>query len=145
MKEFFQPDPAVTGVKGLVFIGEKTIGMVRDQNTTDHPGFIDMLGGGTDPGDATPFATFAREVDEEAGLHISEGDITYARLYPSIKNPGTATYFVVARLAAGSEAGMQLGDEGTKLVLMTPEAFIADAKGWDFLQERAQAYLDSLK
>ena len=145
MHEFFQPAPQCTGVKGLVLLGEKTISVRRDNNAPDAKGLLDLLGGRAEPTDASPFETFRREVFEEAGVHISENDIIYTKSYPGIKQPDTHTYFAVARLADNAGASMQLGNEGSELLLLTPEEFVARTDAWDIFQQRTADYLETTR
>jgi 8-oxo-dGTP diphosphatase len=139
MQGLFNLDPLVTGVKGIVFVEGQVVLCRRDFNTTDHPGHLDLLGGGVDEGE-TPFSTFQREAREEAGVVIEPSDIVYARRYDG-PVPGKFSYFPVAR-AHGSTADLRLGNEGLELVSMPLKEYMTRPDAIDFFRRRTELFRD---
>lgn len=138
-RRFFELDSNSVGSKGLVLIGDDALVYQRDQNTSDHPGEIDLPGGGPQPGE-TPFENFRREVEEEFGLRIDEKSIAYVRCYPSSLDPKRTAYFPVAKLPSSFRNSIKFGDEGTKYLLMPFDEYLRRADAWDVFQQRAATY-----
>jgi len=65
-----------TTVRTLVFGPRGSVLVLRRSlNDDSNPGKVDFPGGGVDPGETVTFAA-VREVEEEAGIHLSEQDIS---------------------------------------------------------------------
>ena len=140
MDGFFTYDPLVAGTKGLVFIGDNVLVYRRDTSTDLFPLYLDLPGGGAEPGE-TPFETFQRELREEFALDVHEQDIIYAARYDALYSPGKYSYFLAARLPADAASTIVFGDEGTEWMLMDLGEFVARDDTWPVLKERIADYL----
>ncbi len=143
MDDIFRYDPAASGTKGLVFIGDKLLIYRRDNNTDLFPLYLDLPGGGSE-GEETPFQTLQRELKEEFGLSITASDIVYAKKYQSSLSPDKTAYFVVVQLAAKVKNDIVFGDEGLEYMLMTPKEYLGRTDAWPAIQNRARDYFQSL-
>lgn len=129
------------GAKGLVFLGDKILAYRRDAKTTDDSLCIDLPGGGRE-GDESPFDTFKREVKEEFGIDIKEGDIIFSCTVPSVIEPNKKSYFIVAKPTNISESDIVFGGEGIEWLLLTPKEFINRPDGIERQQKRVENYLN---
>jgi 8-oxo-dGTP diphosphatase len=139
MIDFFQGDDNFAGTKGLVFVGEKTIIYRRDAKAPKYPLYLDVPGGGAEPGE-TPFDTFKREVKEEFGLDITPKQIVYSRRYSSSLNPNEFGWYAVAKLPHSLAKQIIFGDEGLEYMLMSLDEFLKRNDAWPAYQERAKDY-----
>ena len=145
-QDFYKKDEHCSGVKGLVYIGDKLLVYRRDYNTDKYPGCIDFPGGGKD-GDETPFENYKREISEEFSINVDEDDIVYVRQYPSVSKKDKHVYFPVAKLETKAEGEIALGDEGLEFSLISEDEYLAmDDVAWpDVFKERVETYLASSK
>lgn len=128
------------GAKGLIFIDDKILVYRRDNKTVDWPDCIDLPGGGRE-GEESPFETFQREVREEFGIDIKEGDIEFSCTIPSVMEPEKKSFFVVAKSIRFKSENIIFGNEGTKWLLMTINEFIHHPDGIKRQQERVKKYV----
>lgn len=140
MDNFFKKQNNISGVKGLVYLGDRILVYRRDNNTDYFPLQLDLPGGGNDPGE-TPYESFKREINEEFGLKINKGNIVYARAYTSKKHKGTKVYFPVAKLPFALRDSIVLGGEGTDYFLFSPQDFLKDPFIWQVFKDRTNEYL----
>ena len=141
--DFFHYDKTVTGVKGLIIIGNKFLVYRRDGNTKNHPYELDLIGGGSESNES-PYVTFRREALEESGLQINKNHVISAGKHESASMKGTYVYFVVVKLKQSEEINIRWGDEGSEYMLLEPDEYFARKDAWKFFQERAKSYYDSL-
>lgn len=141
MDDFFAVDPQVSGVKGIVFIGDKILVYRRDGKIDYYPFALDFPGGGADKNE-TPFETFRREVKEEFNLDLKKDDIVYFRKYPGIRYPDTVSYFPVAKLPKSVKHKIRLGDEGLEWFLMDINEYLENNDSVEFLVKRTKDYLN---
>lgn len=88
----------------------------RDANPDiPFPEHWEFPGGTREPGESD-LDCGLREVGEEIGLWLSEADITWRALYPSLRYPGYLNAFYVATL--GEAPTLLLGEEGRRCQLM---------------------------
>lgn len=143
------PDPSISGVKGLVFIGSRLVVYRRDTRTNIAPLKIDLPGGGIEAGES-PFEAFKRETKEEFNVDISPDDIVYTKLFPAMtveSDTGPiliAEYFVVAKLPETAEQALKLGDEGLECMLMTAEEYLGRRDAAPEFQRRTAEYVASV-
>ncbi len=139
MDSFFKYDPQTMGAKGVVLIGDKVLCYRRDDKTDLYPLYIDLPGGGPEPGE-TPFDTFKREVKEEFDLEIKPEHIVYEKTYPSKIQKGKYAHFPVAKLPSSAEKDIKFGPEGLEYLLLSFEEFVSRKDVWPVLQDRAKDY-----
>lgn len=130
------------GVKGIVFINEKMLVYRRDTKTDYFPLFIDLPGGERE-NDESPFETFKREVKEEFGLEINEGDIVYAKKYMSVIEDSKESYFIVVKPVNIKESDIIFGDEGLEFFLMEPKEYLNLDDALKRHQAKVTEYIDS--
>jgi 8-oxo-dGTP diphosphatase len=128
------------GAKGIVFFDDKIPVYRRDYKTPNFPGHIDLPGGGREEGE-TPFQTFQREVKEEFGIDVKEGEIVFACTIPSAVEPRKKSFFMVAKTTRFKAEDIIFGNEGSEWLLMTPQEFIHRPDGIKRQQERVAKYL----
>ncbi len=143
MDEIFKYDPLVTGVKGLVIIGDQVLLYRRDDKTNLEPLKIDVPGGGAE-GKESPFEVFKREVSEEFGIKLNEENMTYAKRYAGTIHKDKFVYFVVAKLPPEAQKDIIFGDEGLEYMLMPLNEYLGRKDAWAMFQERAADYMASL-
>jgi len=112
------------GVKGIVFIEGRMLVYRRDTKTDNFPLHIDLPGGGRESNES-PFETYKREVKEEFGLEINEGEIVYAKQYMSVMDVSKESYFIVVKPMNIKESDIIFGDEGLEFFLMKPEEYLS--------------------
>jgi len=113
------------GAKVALMIGGQVLVTLRDDFAhIPYPGVWDFPGGGREAGE-TPLQTLHREVMEEVGLVIPDAAFVWQRRYRSNTDPDQWSWFFVAMVPAGFEAGIVFGDEGQGWQLMSLEAFFA--------------------
>jgi len=141
----FKADQTFGGTKGLVFFDDTHILVYeRDSNTSFYAHHLDLPGGGSERNES-PFETFARELKEEFDLDVKPSAITYARTYPSMKDPTIPSWFLVAHLPNISSTSIHFGPEGTRYAVMALDALLASPKIIPALRERIQDYLECTK
>jgi 8-oxo-dGTP diphosphatase len=132
------------GAKVALLIGADLLITLRDDiPAIDCPGLWDLPGGGREGGE-TPRQTALRETREEVGLDLAPAEWLWARAFPSATLKGTVSWLLVARLPAGAERGVAMGDEGQGWRLVPPEEFVAMDGAVPFLQDRVGVWLASL-
>lgn len=139
-KEFTTHNPNAAGSKGLVYIGDKILVYRRDTTTTTHPLEIDLPGGGPE-GSESPFETFAREVEEEFDLRITEDDIVASHTYPSRLQPSKTGYFFVAKLPVEAASDIAFSNEGLEYMLVSPAEYLTYPDAWEYIRDQARKYL----
>lgn len=113
------------GAKVALFIGCKLLITLRDDFAhIPFPNVWDLPGGGSEAGE-TPLETMNREVLEEVGLIIPSEAIVWERNYPASIDPSQRSWFFVAMMPAGFEAGIVFGDEGQGWQLIELDEFLA--------------------
>lgn len=142
-EDFFKLDSALSGVKGLVFLGEMILVYRRDEKTSFLPHAVDLPGGGAEPGE-TPFQVFARELREEFSLTVNEADVIYAKQYPSRLEPGKTAWFIAVQLDTDLYETIVFGDEGEEYWLMSITDYLELDDTWDVLQERTSYFIKNL-
>lgn len=111
------------GAKVALFIGDQLLITLRDDFAhIPYPNTWDFPGGGREA-DETPMQTVLRETQEEVGLVVPPEAFVWQREYEADGGPGMSWFFV-ARLPAGAEAGIVFGDEGQGWKLVPLEAFL---------------------
>ncbi len=124
------------GAKVCLFIGDKLLVILRDDDPTIvWPAYWDFPGGGRE-GQETPFETAARETMEEVGLELSISDIVDGAAFPSETILGLMNHFFLARLPVSAANKISLGDEGQKWAFMTPQDYAAHPKRIPHFAER---------
>lgn len=128
------------GAKAAVFIGDRLLCLLRD----DTPGLAyanhwDFPGGGREAGES-PFATLAREMEEEVGLDAHDADVLWHWHGESTGFPGRMAWFFVLRLPPGAERNILMGDEGGAWSLMPPARFDALDDAVPSLQARLRMW-----
>ena len=135
-------DEPFHGAKALLFIGDRLLTLLRDDDPAiQFPNHWDFPGGGREPGE-TGFQTLAREMHEEVGLDAHAAERLWARRLPAMHQPDAFVWFYVLRLPEGAEADVVFGDEGQGWTLMTPEAFLSLPNAVPSLVARLRLWLD---
>jgi 8-oxo-dGTP diphosphatase len=80
---------------------------------------------------------------EEFGVTVTEKDVTYAKLYPSVVDPTKESYFIVVELKGITVDQIRFGDEGLEYFLLTPEEYLALPDAIEFHISRIKEYLES--
>ncbi|MBT8155058.1 NUDIX hydrolase [Epibacterium ulvae] len=129
-----------TGAKLALFLGQKLVVILRDDKPDiPFPAFWDLPGGGRE-GDESAKACALRETHEEIGLELEELDIVWAREY---RGEAETSWFFAAHLPEDEISKIQLGDEGQRWEMMTPEDYCAHPKAVPNFKLRLQEYLDA--
>ncbi len=132
------PD-AFGGAKVALFIGDKLLVTLRDDFAhIPFPSMLDFPGGGRE-GDESPVQTVTRETREEVGLSLDAAEVLWSGAYPSAR--GGRSWFFVARLPDGAEAGIVFGNEGQGWALMQPWNFVRHPRAIPSLARRLQLWL----
>lgn len=139
-EDTFNKSISFSGVKGLIYIGDKIIAYRRDTITKNAPGCIDLPGGGRE-NDESPFETFKREVMEEFGIPIEQSDIVLSVRRNSHVNPGTKSFFMVTKPLKIDVNDIVFGDEGTEWFMISPHEFAERKDGIERQQKRVSDYL----
>lgn len=121
------------GAKVAVFVGDRIVSLLRDDNpNVPHPGKWDLPGGGRD-GVESAWRCAARECCEEVGLRLAREDVLWGRRYQS----GSAhTWFFVAWVGAQREKDLVLGDEGQAIELMSVDEYLSHPMAIERFQMR---------
>lgn len=134
-------DQDFNGAKAALFIGDKLLVILRDDDPSiPFPNLWDFPGGGRE-GTETPFETLAREVREEVGLDLPRTAVVWEKALPWSQDATQTIWFFVARLPVGRENEIIFGDEGQCWDLMTPEAFLTNERSVPSLASRLQLWM----
>jgi 8-oxo-dGTP diphosphatase len=127
------------GAKLALFLGPELLVILRDDKMDiPFPGHWDLPGGGREAGES-PAECALRETAEEVGLHLSEADLGYGRCYP---RPDGDSWFFAAHIAVRRVDEVQLGDEGQRWALMSPQVYCAHPLGIPQFKQRLRDYLE---
>lgn len=126
------------GAKLTLFVGSALVVILRDDDPAiPWPNHWDFPGGGRE-GDETPKECVLRETYEELGLSINPDLITWGK---RTKYPAGDKWFFVAHVPAELAAKIELGDEGQKWRLMSPEEYFEAPNNIPRLAEQLRLYL----
>ncbi|MEM1375584.1 MAG: NUDIX hydrolase [Pseudomonadota bacterium] len=135
-------DGGFIGAKVALFIGERLLVILRDEDRAiPWPGHWDLPGGGREAGE-TPEEVAIRETFEEVGLRLLRGDLRGKRDYET--SSGHRTYFFGCHLAEGAEAGIVFGDEGQRWGLWSVATYLDHPKAVPQFKTRLRNYLASM-
>lgn len=128
-----------SGAKLILLIGGKLVTIRRDDHPDiPWPGMWDLPGGGREDGESA-VACVLRETAEELGLRLPVEALIWRRAY-AVPVPA---WFFLARLPAGAERRIVLGDEGQGWALADPWGWIGRADSIPHFRARvAQAIQD---
>lgn len=130
-----------SGVKVALILGNQLIAIQRDNKPgLAYAGMWDLPGGGRDAGE-TPFATVAREVQEELGITLREQSVRWLKAYPALKDPQQISYFMVVTITDSDVAAIQFGNEGIGWRLVSLNTFMADGDVIEPLKQHLNNYL----
>ena len=131
-----------TGCKIALICGDRILTILRDnKENIPWPNTWELPGGGRE-GDETPFECAAREVFEELGLHLTEDNLLWSKVYPSMLYEGRQSVFMVGQLSQDQFDSIVFGDEGQSFKLMTIEEFLTLDQVVPQLQERVRDYVE---
>lgn len=129
------------GAKLALFIDDMLLVIRRDDRPgLPWPGYLDLPGGGKDPGE-TPEDCVLRETREEVGLELRPDQLVWRRYYPDDPTPA---WFFAAHLPRSAEGDIRFGSEGQGWALMAPEAYVADDHAVPHFRLRVKDYLNLL-
>ncbi len=112
------------GAKVALFLGDRIISILRDDDPgIPFPDMWDLPGGGRENGE-TPFETLARELHEELGLVLPADAVTWRRAFPSNTNPEQWNAFFVAQMPSDALGDIIFGNEGQRWALYSLDAFL---------------------
>ena len=130
-----------TGCKIALLCGDSVLTILRDDKPSiPWPNMWELPGGGRE-GDETPFECVAREVFEELGIHLTEGNLLGSKVYPSMLFERKQSVFMVSQLSQEQFDSIVFGDEGQGYKLMSIDEFLGSDKVVPQLQERLKDYL----
>ena len=131
-----------TGCKIALICDGRILTILRDDKPTiPWPNTWELPGGGRE-GDESPFECVAREVFEELGLHLTEDNLLWSKVYPSMLYEGRQSVFMVGQLSQDQFDSIVFGDEGQSFKLMTIEEFLTLDQVVPQLQERVRYYVE---
>lgn len=126
-------DSAFAGAKLALFLGPSLLVIRRDVGKPiPYPGYLDFPGGGREAQE-TAEACVLRETWEEVGLTVRPQDLLWKVSYPGLSGK---VWFFAARMAAERERDIVFGNEGQGWMLMSPDAYAADAWAIPPLRDR---------
>jgi 8-oxo-dGTP diphosphatase len=101
------------GVKiALLTPDEKLVVYLRDDKPEiKFPGLWDFPGGGREDNE-TPTECILREVEEEFGISLTEGNIIFSRAFPAMHDETKTGYFMVGRISQKDLDSIRFGSEG---------------------------------
>ena len=141
MGEALRMEQDFNGAKVALFIGDKLLVILRDDDPAiPFPNLWDFPGGGRE-GDETSFETLVREVREEVGLELPRSAVIWEKAFPWSQDARQSIWFFVARLPDGTENDIVFGNEGQRWDLMAPDAFLACARTVPSLASRLQSWM----
>ncbi len=127
------------GAKLALFIDDMLLVIRRDDRPDlPWPGYLDLPGGGKDPGE-TPEDCVLRETREEVGLALRADQLVWRRYYPDDPTPA---WFFAAHLPRSAASDIRFGSEGQEWALMAPEAYVADDRAVPHFRLRVKDYLN---
>ena len=128
------------GAKLALFIGARLLVIRRDDRPDiPWPGYLDLPGGGREPGE-TAEACILRETREETGLLLTAEHLIWARFYPEDPTPA---WFFAAHLPSRAERDVVFGEEGQGWALMEPQTYVDSAEAVPHFRLRVRDYLCS--
>lgn len=131
-----------TGCKIALICDGRILTILRDDKPTiPWPNTWELPGGGRE-GDESPFECVAREVFEELGLHLTEDNLLWSKVYPSMLYEGRQSVFMVGQLNREQFDNITFGDEGQGFKLMSIEEFLNSKQAVPQLQGRLRDYLE---
>ena len=131
-----------TGCKIALICGDRILTILRDnKENIPWPNTWELPGGGRE-GDETPFECAAREVFEELGLHLTEDNLLWSKVYPSMLYEGRQSVFMVGQLSQDQFDSIVFGDEGQSFKLINIEEFLTLDQVVPQLQERVRDYVE---
>jgi 8-oxo-dGTP diphosphatase len=137
-------DEPFHGAKIALLCGDRLIAYRRDDRPgIPNPSLWDLPGGGRE-GQETPVETALREVEEEFGLRLDPGIVTYARRYLSVDHPGHHGWFLAGAVTGPQVAAIRFGDEGQEWAMLDLADFLGRADAVPALRTRLAAYLETV-
>ena len=131
-----------SGAKIAIFFGEKVLVHHRDNKPNiPNPNMWDFPGGRRE-GEETAFECVKRELFEEFGLTLNENQVLFSKPYPSVINPGTNGWLVVAKMDEADQEKIKFGDEGQAFDFCTPEEILTSDTFVPYLKERFRDYYE---
>ena len=76
------------------------------------------------------------------GLHLTEDNLLWSKVYPSMLYEGRQSVFMVGQLSQDQFDSIVFGDEGQSFKLMTIEEFLTLDQVVPQLQERVRYYVE---
>lgn len=133
-----------TGVKIALLLDKKLILIQRDEKPgLRFAGMWDFPGGGREHNES-PFECARREVAEELSLNLQESSVIWQKEVPSMHDPNSTAYFLVAKIDKQDITTIQLGNEGQRWSLMPVKEFYERTDVVPKLKDRLRAYFKSL-
>ncbi|MEM8823040.1 MAG: NUDIX hydrolase [Pseudomonadota bacterium] len=115
-------EPKITGAKAVLYLGQSILTILRDDDPSiPFPNRWDLPGGGVGQGESAVEAVI-REIEEELGLHYSENDFVWDRIY-ALRN-GRFSRLFAAPISREQVDIISFGDEGQTWRLMDQTEFI---------------------
>jgi 8-oxo-dGTP pyrophosphatase MutT (NUDIX family) len=140
----FEVQDNIRGSKALIRLSSgKYLFYIRDYHTTHYPGYVDLLGGGSESGESA-FQTLVREIQEEAGLEVDKENLVHSHSFPSARDPSKSSYFSVLELSETSIKDVSWGDEGLGAIELTLDEAIEHEKIYPPLKERITEFRNAL-
>lgn len=127
------------GAKLAILVGDHVVTLLRD----DTPGLAFAnywdLPGGEREGNETPAQCVLRELHEELGLVLQEGDLHHGF---ECKSDNRTVWFFVSKPADFDPSAVVLGNEGQGWKLAPIDWFLAEARAIPVLVSRLRGYLE---
>ena len=131
-----------TGCKIALLCDGQILTILRDDKPTiPWPNLWELPGGGRE-GNETPFECVAREVYEELSIQLSNDDVIWSSIYPSMLDENKKSVFLVGQLTQEQFDSIVFGDEGQAYKLMSIEEFLNSKQAVPQLQGRLRDYLE---
>lgn len=131
-----------TGCKIALLCDGQILTILRDDKPTiPWPNLWELPGGGRE-GNETPFECVAREVYEELSIQLSNDDVIWSSIYPSMLDENKKSVFLVGQLTQEQFDSIVFGDEGQAYKLMPIEEFLKSKQAVPQLQGRLRDYLE---
>ena len=113
------------GAKAALLCEGRLLTYLRDDKPgLPWAGWWDLPGGGRE-GMESPEECLIREVEEEFGLRLETGRLTYRRVYPAMTGGPLPGVFFAAVITRQDIAAIRFGDEGQRWEMMRLEDFAA--------------------
>lgn len=137
-------DLPFNGCKCALFMGDRLVILLRDDNPEiPFPNMWDLPGGGRE-GSEDPFQTLAREVKEELGLDLRQQHIQWHHRFPANHTPGAFVWYFVAEMPEEAVGDIEFGNEGQGWKLVTIERFMALENAVPGMAERLSVWRDNI-